>query len=164
MKQQYKQKREEGFTIIEVMIVLAIAALILVVVLVAIPQLQRNQRNNARQSVASRVMAELSNYAGNNNGRYPADSTEIGGFNSRYLSDVDTTDPQTGEDMDVVWTTASGFIGTGGIPSGTAVGTFNYVHEHRCDGEALQAVAGNERQFALVTELEGGAIYCLDNR
>ncbi len=69
MKQQYKQKREEGFTIIEVLIVLAIAALILVVVLVAIPQLQRNQRNSARQNDAARVVTAVQNWSANNNGR-----------------------------------------------------------------------------------------------
>ena len=78
MKQQYKQKREEGFTIIEVLIVLAIAALILVVVLVAIPQLQRNQRNSARQNDASRVVTSVQNWSANNNGRvFPGDSGSI---------------------------------------------------------------------------------------
>ena len=48
---------------------LAIAALILVVVLVAIPQLQRNQRNSARQNDASRVVTSVQNWSANNNGR-----------------------------------------------------------------------------------------------
>ncbi len=68
-------KNQTGFTIIEVLIVLAIAALILVVVLIAVPQLQQNQRNNARQAVANRIVAEVNNYAGNNNGEYPAADT-----------------------------------------------------------------------------------------
>jgi prepilin-type N-terminal cleavage/methylation domain-containing protein len=49
MKQLYKQKREAGFTIIEVLIVLAIAALILLIVFLAVPALQRNARNNSYQ-------------------------------------------------------------------------------------------------------------------
>lgn len=64
-----KSKNEQGFTIIEVLIVLAIAALILVVVLVAIPQLQRNQRNSARQSDASRVVTSVQSWSANNNGQ-----------------------------------------------------------------------------------------------
>ena len=47
MLHKLKQSRSEGFTIIEVMIVLAIAAMILLVVLLAVPALQRNSRNTA---------------------------------------------------------------------------------------------------------------------
>src|SRR5258708_6206634 len=65
------KKTNRGFTIIEVMIVLAIAGLIMVIVFIAVPQLQRNQRDNARQSIANRVKAELETYAGNNQGQYP---------------------------------------------------------------------------------------------
>ena len=68
MFKNLKKKQEEGFTIIEVLIVLAIAGLILVVVLIAIPQLQRNQRNSARQNDASRVGTSVSNWVSNNNG------------------------------------------------------------------------------------------------
>lgn len=81
MKQQLKKisKKEDGFTIIEVLIVLAIAALILVVVLVAIPQLQRNQRNSARQSDAARVVTSVQNWSANNNGQvFPADPNPDG--------------------------------------------------------------------------------------
>ncbi len=60
-----------GFTIIEVMIVLAIAGLIMVIVFIAVPQLQRNQRDQTRQNIANRVKAEMETYAGNNQGIYP---------------------------------------------------------------------------------------------
>ncbi len=62
------KKQSQGFTIIEVMIVLAIAALILVVVLIAVPQLQRNQRNSARANDASRVATSAANWSANNKG------------------------------------------------------------------------------------------------
>ena len=65
----FKKKREEGFTIIEVLIVLAIAGLILVIVLIAVPQLQRNQRNEARRADAARVGTSVSNWSANNNGQ-----------------------------------------------------------------------------------------------
>lgn len=155
-------KKDSGFTIIEVMIVLAIAALILVVVLVAIPQLQRNQRNNARQSVAARAVAEFGNYAGNNNGQYPEDAAELSGFYTRYLSGVDITDPQTGNDMVLNFNDTPTVDGATDIPTDADVGTFQYAPEYECDGEAINDT-GNGRQFAMYTELEGGAIYCLDN-
>ncbi len=57
-----------GFTIIEVLIVLAIAALILLVVFLAVPALQRSQRNSARKNDAARVAASVVEYTSNNNG------------------------------------------------------------------------------------------------
>ena len=55
-------KREEGFTIIEVLIVLAIGALIILAVLLAVPALQTNQKNSQRKSEAARVATGVTNY------------------------------------------------------------------------------------------------------
>lgn len=74
MKNVYKQKRDQGFTIIEVLIVLAIAALILLIVFLAVPSLQRNSRNTQRKSDAANIAAAISNFAGNNNGALPTAS------------------------------------------------------------------------------------------
>ncbi|HUA13223.1 MAG TPA: prepilin-type N-terminal cleavage/methylation domain-containing protein [Candidatus Sulfotelmatobacter sp.] len=67
-----KIKNNSGFTIIEVMIVLAIAALILLIVLLAVPALQRSARNNSRRADASAVESAVSEYASNNGGSLPA--------------------------------------------------------------------------------------------
>ena len=72
MKSLYKQKREQGFTIIEVLIVLAIAALILLIVFLAVPALQRNARNNSRNSDAANLLAAINDYVANNSGQLPA--------------------------------------------------------------------------------------------
>ena len=66
------QKKSEGFTIIEVMIVLAIAGLILLIVFLAIPALQRNSRNTQRKNDAASIAAAVSEDVNNNNGRIPA--------------------------------------------------------------------------------------------
>lgn len=63
---------KEGFTIIEVMIVLAIAALILLIVLLAVPALQRNSRNTAIKNDASAVVGGVSEFESNNDGQVPA--------------------------------------------------------------------------------------------
>ena len=65
MKNLLTKKKVSGFTIIEVMIVLAIAGLIMVIVFIAVPQLQRNQRDNARQNIANRERPEIETYDGN---------------------------------------------------------------------------------------------------
>src|SRR5690242_13565320 len=70
MKTKFRNANK-GFTIIEVLIVLAIAGLILAIVFLAVPQLQRNSRDNQRQNVGTRLAAELNTYSGNNQGSYP---------------------------------------------------------------------------------------------
>src|SRR4051812_9194981 len=66
------KKDNKGFTIIEVMIVLAIAGLIILIVLLAVPALQRNGRNTAIKNDASAVAAALSTFASDNDGKVPA--------------------------------------------------------------------------------------------
>jgi prepilin-type N-terminal cleavage/methylation domain-containing protein len=63
------KKRTEGFTIIEVMIVLVIAAIILLIVFLAVPALQRNSRNTQRKNEISRVGTAVNNWVSNNNGQ-----------------------------------------------------------------------------------------------
>lgn len=63
--------RQQGFTIIEVLIVLAIAGLIMVVVFLAVPALQRSGRNNALNTNANGVLTAVGNYVSNNGGSLP---------------------------------------------------------------------------------------------
>ena len=65
------RKNKDGFTIIEVLIVLAIAGLILLIVLIAIPALQRNQRNTGRKADAGHVVSAINNFVSNNNNTLP---------------------------------------------------------------------------------------------
>ena len=53
------KKQSEGFTIIEVLIVLAIAGLIMLIVFLAVPALQRNSRNTGRNADASLIAAAV---------------------------------------------------------------------------------------------------------
>ena len=64
------RKQQQGFTIIEVVLVLAIAALIFLMVFIALPALQRNQRDTARKNDASAVAAALNNYRSQNRGTF----------------------------------------------------------------------------------------------
>jgi type IV pilus assembly protein PilA len=67
-----KVRREKGFTIVEVLIVLAIIGLILLVVFLAVPALQRNARNTQRSTDIGNILAGINEYVGNNNGRLPS--------------------------------------------------------------------------------------------
>ncbi len=70
-----KTKLSQGFTIIEVLIVLAIAGLILLVVFLAVPALQRNARNTQRGSDVSSLVGAFNEYVNNNGGTIPASCT-----------------------------------------------------------------------------------------
>lgn len=94
------QNREQGFTIIEVMIVLVIAAVILLIVFLAVPALQRNARNTTIKNDAASVLAAASEFQNNNNGSAP------------------TTVSQTGQDV-----TISGATGTNSTTAKVSGGT-----------------------------------------
>lgn len=70
MYKNLKQK-QEGFTIIEVMIVLVIAAVILLIVFLAVPALQRNSRNTQRKNDVANVLSGINEWSTNNGGQYP---------------------------------------------------------------------------------------------
>lgn len=66
----------QGFTIIEVIIVLAIAGMILAIVFLAVPSLQRSQRNNARKQEASRVSSAVLEFGSNSGSAGTLPSTQ----------------------------------------------------------------------------------------
>ena len=68
-------KQTEGFTIIEVLIVLAIAGLILLIVFLAVPALQRNSRNTNRRTDVSKALGALQESINNNGGTAPTGGT-----------------------------------------------------------------------------------------
>lgn len=159
--------KDGGFTIIEVMIVLAVAGLIMAIVLVAIPQLQRSQRNTARRDIANRIKIEVDSYSGNNTGKIPVASGSntassfgsVSGdrsFAGRYLDADSINDPQTGDPVV--------FNFTGAIPTTPEVGTVYYRTNQLCDGEVMTATGASGRSYAILMGLEGGSGYCVDNK
>ena len=65
-------KKEAGFTIVEVMIVLAIAGLVLAIVFIAVPALQRNSRNTQRRADLGGLRAQVETWTSNNGGKIPS--------------------------------------------------------------------------------------------
>src|SRR5688500_6558698 len=74
LKKTYK--RNQGFTIIEVLIVLAMAGMILLVVFLAIPALNRNNRNTQRKGEVASLLGPVNEYANNNNGALPTTAAQ----------------------------------------------------------------------------------------
>ena len=76
------RENQSGFTIVEVMIVLAIAGLILAIVFIAVPALQRNSRNTQRRADLGSLRAQFETWTSNNNGKLPGGGAITEGLNS----------------------------------------------------------------------------------
>lgn len=144
-----KLRRMRGFTLIEVVIVLAIAGLIFVIVFLAVSQAQQARRDTQRKEDASRLAAAVNQYASNNNGAIPTNASVVASsVVGVYIQSADFLDPSTGSQYNV----------------GTALsdpGDLRYRTGYRCNGDTAQSGA-NSRTFALEYQLEGGQ-GCVDN-
>ena len=156
MNRQHKQS-ERGFTIIEVVLVLAIAGLIFLMVFIALPALQRNQRDTQRRNDLSRVQAALNNYQTNNRNQLPAaNSGAWNTFGTNYLKVGGDRfeDPSQGD-------YTFNYRSTNRTTPSTLSNQI-YVHANStCDGETPTA-AGN-RKIAFTMKLEGGGVACINN-
>jgi prepilin-type N-terminal cleavage/methylation domain-containing protein len=134
------KKRTEGFTIIEVLIVLAIAGLILLIVFLAVPALQRNSRNTQRKNDVSGILGAVSEFSNNNNGALPAVTDKALVLQNVKLGIYDTTGV----------TFASGSGTNEANPDKITV-----VMKAQCSGS--DAVSSNSRQFVALYTVEAGS-------
>ena len=89
----------KGFTIIEVVLVLAIAGLIFLMVFLALPALQRAQRDTARKQDVAMVVTTLHNWKANNKGRSYA---SLGDSKTKPLASSDEYDKENGLNVSVI--------------------------------------------------------------
>ncbi|MDB5166056.1 MAG: hypothetical protein JWM37_128 [Candidatus Saccharibacteria bacterium] len=133
------QKRNEGFTIIEVLIVLAIAGLIMVVVFIAVPNLQRNARNNRIQTEANGLVTAYSEVS-NNKGGQILTSTDVAAIKAAANNDTNST-------IQTVTVTA-------GAGTTTVADTMSaqFFTKAKCDVDITngKTVAGTTRTAALI--------------
>lgn len=71
-----KKMNKKGFTLIEVVLVLAIGGLIFLLAFLAFQQVSRNRRDSSRRSDASRIVAEIQNWRGDR-GAFPVASVAL---------------------------------------------------------------------------------------
>jgi prepilin-type N-terminal cleavage/methylation domain-containing protein len=147
-----QKNKGKGFTIIEVVLVLAIAGLIFLMVFIALPALQRSQRDTQRRDDVSRFVSQLTSYATNNRGNLPAFAnmnTATTGFIAAYMksSGGEFKDPATGND----------YTATDGTPGADQI---QYVVGSICDGENIGASGQGNRQAAVRIKLEGSGFFC----
>ena len=175
------KNNKKGFTIIEVVLVLAIAGLIFLMVFIALPALQRSQRNTRRRQDMSRILAAFNAYQANNNGNFPSSTEELNstgtfaskGFSYKYVKGGDPnsdafTDP---DGSDYTFNSIYDW-GASETPSYTpATDVDHNIGFHttaKCSGNETTPVqkdtSGGKRSIAITYVLEGGAVYCGDNQ
>lgn len=145
------KKNNKGFTLIEIVIVIAIAALILVGVLLAVQGAQKNRRDSQRKNDASRIAAQLEQYASNHSGTYPDNTAKQADFQAQ-LSTVGIKNPTNNKAYSYTWVTTpakctSWTTTTTGVPSSA-----NHI-----------TIAVNGRQYAVLAGQESGDFFCANN-
>ena len=150
-----KISQKQGFTIIEVVLVLAIAGLIFLMVFVAFPALQRNQRDTQRREDYSQLQAAVIS-AYSNDGVLPADDAdselwEAIGNNGR---DPENTEYTVG----INTATASGYT----APSLTRGNVF-VIKNAQCNNNGQPQYTTDATQFAIFVFFLGGS-YCRSAR
>lgn len=159
-----KTNKSKGFTIIEVVLVLAIAGLIFLVVFLALPALQRGQRDQQRKQDLGKFMSQLVAYQSNNQGALPTAWGSTSAFMTNYLTNNGATfkDPSTGSDY-----TVSSPTPTATAPAPTAGQVFAYVSAS-CAPANASGVAPlgttNNRVVAVVFYQEQGTLTCQSNK
>lgn len=161
-----QKRQDDGFTIIEVVLVLAIAALILLMVFLALPALQRNQRDTARKNDVSRLQSAINNYKSRNRGSLPGSGVaSTTAFESFFTSDLRRNNDQfadpSGGDYKAV-------VVTGGTPQNpdfddsTAANIYINVGS-TCNGENAEGTpSAGARKVAIVKPLEGVGRHCAE--
>lgn len=154
--------KNKGFTIIEVVLVLAIAGLIFLMVFIALPALQRNQRDTARKNDASTIASAVTTYVSNNRGSFPTTSQLQSYIKEKSDNTVrvivnGTTGDQT---LPAATGTATATTTAQAVQDGLAVVTQKSV----CGTSAATQVltVGAARQFTVTTKIEAasGVAFC----
>ncbi len=155
-----KQAKTKGFTIIEVVLVLAIAGLIFMMVFIALPALQRSQRDTARKSEVSTVLAQITSYQSNNRGNSPS-------ANDAFAKYLDGSYNPTDKKITLGSGTTVSNMAYVASTNITAATTDNivFIMGAKCsDTDNGQVVEGTARQAAALVKLENGdAYYCQTN-
>jgi prepilin-type N-terminal cleavage/methylation domain-containing protein len=150
------KKSMKGFTIIEVVLVLAIAGLIFLMVFIALPALQRNQRDQARKNDVSVVAAAVTSYSSNNRGAFPSVSNLSG-----YLDDLSDNSMTTSGEPNIVVPADTSSL-TSASPEDSQIMVIKGKVCGDTDNTSARLTNGTARQFVVVTKLESGngQYYC----
>jgi len=157
MLKKLKKPNSEGFTIIEIMIVLAIAGLILLIVFLAVPALQRNARNTAIKNDDSTLAGGITTYQSDNNGTIP---TSVAGTGSVVIKSASGNS----ETSKVQGSTAVTTIAA--VPATVPTGTVQVLIGQTCPTALGGTGTTSTRAFSIFYSVEtsgGNTLTCLDS-
>lgn len=155
------KSNKAGFTLIEVVLVLAIGGLIFLLAFLAFGQATKNRRDTQRRSDAVMLIAELENSRGD--GLNLTNPNQLGPFLVSYLNGTDNLiNGGTFTNNNITYfVTISSSDPTGTVNSGNAfISLFGGV---KCNGNTFSTPTGNARDYAVVVKLEKGQA-CRDNQ
>jgi len=144
-----QRKEQKGFTIIEVLIVLAIAGLIMLIVFLAVPALQRNSRNTQAKNAASSILGAVSEYQNNNNGAMPTTAAVAADGTVTIGGATGTTSAAAKIQGGYTVSASTTFPGTG------TTGAFTVAYGQKCNGNTGFTAANRSTAVAFV--IEGGS-------
>ncbi len=165
-----KRTNKQGFTIIEVVLVLAIAGLIFLMVFVALPALQRSQRDTQRRNDMGRLITAIQNYQSNNKNKVPNTAAEYKSDSTFYTNYLKTngdsfSDPSSNSDyvFKNVYTCAKAADSDKCTQNPSEImGDITVYTNATCDGDHAKYSQGNGK-LAFVIKLEGASYYCANN-
>lgn len=166
----YQPKKQRGFTIIEVLIVLAIAGLILLVVFLAVPALQRTSRNTQRSNDVASILGAVSEFVNNNNGTMPttASTDAAGKLTISGAAGTNSSEANLGYYRNEGTQPVSfGTTAPGSGANGTTEETIVIYKGAACNAAGTQAISGTvagvvvpSRSIAAIYTLEANAKQC----
>ena len=162
MKVLKLKKRKSGFTIIEVVLVLAIAGLIFLMVFLALPALQRSQRDALRKRQAA-MYIEAFNRAKVNRVTFPGNEAKIDKLvRLGCLKNEEMLDPSTGEiyKLDNNATLNSLFKNYDKIP----IGFYGISDYAECRDNIPVSKTGRGGARVIIIPLENGGWICADTQ
>ena len=160
-----KTKQAKGFTIIEVVLVLAIAGLIFLMVFIALPALQRSQRDTQRENDLSRAQTAVQNYQTSNRNAIPTNQSQWNRIRDNYLkSGGDEFVDPSGKEYAFTQLAANSVPSDRDMnESGQNTVRIFYTTNATCaSGGAVEGGQGS-RKVALRLVLEGGGVACVNN-
>ncbi|MBR2998514.1 type II secretion system protein [Candidatus Saccharibacteria bacterium] len=164
-----KKSNIKGFTIIEVVLVLAIAGLIFLMVFVALPALQRSQRDTQRRDDMARFLSQLTQFQANNNNGIPGSGSTGKKWNDDFVDKYlrvggDKFQDPSGADY-VVQTAKACTVSECKQLSQDEDYKNGYIRvltNATCSGED-PVYNASKLKVAVTYKLEGSGIYCASN-
>ncbi len=125
-----KKSNQKGFSIIEVLIVLAIAGLIMLIVFLAVPALQRNARNNDYSAEANRYASAFQEVQSNKGGGFLTVGSATSGTDTDAGKLWSAANPKTFTTVTVSGTAAA--VPTAPTSDGNFSNTIYVIQNFKC--------------------------------